>query len=77
MKLIRLLFYEYISLCIINVVLSCNELEYMRKSENKITFRSTGNSINQIIFIEHDCTVRHAEKSETRSFSYCNISQQI
>ena len=45
----------------------CNEFACMRKSENKITLYSTGNCINQIIYNEHDCNIRHAEKSETRS----------
>ena len=55
----------------------CNEFEGICKSRNKITSCSTGNSINQIIYNEHDCNVRHVEKSETRSVPYYNISQQI
>ena len=44
------------------LMMHCNEFEGMRKSENKITFCSTGNCINQIIYNEHDCSIRHAEK---------------
>ena len=54
----------------------CNESARMRKSENKITLCSTGNCINQIIYNEHDCTVRHAEKMST-FLSVYDISLQI
>ena len=57
-------------------MMHCNEFEGMRKSENKITFCSTGNCINQIIYNEHDCTVRHAEKMNTFLYVY-DISLQI
>ena len=70
----KFLFHKFFNIQIKNIrydyrclMMHCNEFEGMRKSENKITLCSTGNCINQIIYNEHDCNIRHAEKSETRS----------